>query len=131
MEDYLELLRNPWVFLVVGYFLTISIETPVLCLGLSPQHPLSRRLLCGLWLTACTYPIVVLVLPAFFAPDDYVVYLAVAETVAHFGECLLFYLAFRPLERFWRDMAAVFGANLASFGIGLAITGALGLHATD
>src|SRR5262249_45411875 len=68
-------------------------------------------------LTACTYSIVVLVLPPMF--DDYVVYLVAAESVAHFGECLLFWGAFRPLTHFWRDMATVFGANLASFGFGM------------
>jgi hypothetical protein len=127
MLEFMEQLqRNPWLFLPVGYLFSIAIETPVLCVGLSPQHPLSRRVLAGIWLTACTYPFVVLVAPniALLAPESFspteerVLYLAVAESVAHFGECLLFYLAFRPLQDFWRDMIAVFCANLASFGIG-------------
>jgi hypothetical protein len=120
MQDFLDRLHDPWFFLVVGYLFTIAIETPILCVGLSPQHRLARRLLAGVWLTACTYPLVVLVIPYFFPLDEnYLVYLLVAESVAHFGECALFYLAFRPLEYFWRDMAAVFGANLASFVLGL------------
>jgi hypothetical protein len=129
MHEFLERLREPWFFLGFGYLITISIETPILCLALSPQHPQSRRLLAGVWLTACTYPIIILVLPRFFASndgdliftttEDYLVYLLIAESIAHFGECLLFWLAFRPLTYFWRDMAAVFGANAASFGLGL------------
>ncbi len=120
MSDFLERLQDPWFFLGVGYLFTISIETPILCVGLSPQHPMSRRLLAGVWLTACTYPLVVLVIPQFFPLDEnYPLYLLVAESVAHFGECLLFYIAFRPLDRFWRDMAAVFCANFASFVLGL------------
>ena len=50
-----------WRFLPFGYLLTIAIETPILLFGLSPHHPKRRRLLAGVWLTACTYPIVVLV----------------------------------------------------------------------
>lgn len=135
MHEFLERLREPWFFLGFGYLFTISIETPILCLALSPQHTMSRRLLAGVWLTACTYPIIILVLPTFFASNErelvfattnaYLVYLLIAETIAHFGECLLFWLAFRPLTYFWRDMIAVFGANLASFGIGLLMNAAI------
>ena len=70
-----------WRFLPLGYLLTILIETPVLCIGLSSRHPLKRKLLAGVWLTACTYPIVTLVLPLLFAPDRRVRYLIVAETL--------------------------------------------------
>jgi hypothetical protein len=106
----------------VYYLMTIAIETPILCVGLSSQHSLARRILSGIWLTACSYPIVWLVAPALFDPtEERVRYLLVAESVAHIGECLLFWLAFRPLQFFMRDMAVVFGANLASFGIGEAI----------
>jgi hypothetical protein len=116
MEEFLGQLQNPWLFLPIGYLVTIAIETPVLCFALSEQHPMSRRVLAGFWLTACTYPIVVLVVPQIFDhTTERLWYLVVAEGVAHFGECLLFYLAFAPLKHFWRDMAAVFGANLASF----------------
>lgn len=119
MREFLELLHNPWLFLPIGYLITIAIETPVLCAGLSPEHPLRRRLLAGIWLTACTYPIVVLVVPVLFDPaSERIAYLVVAESIAHFGECALFYAAFGPLKRPCRDLAAVFGANLASFGLG-------------
>lgn len=41
-------------FLPRGYLLTITLETPILLLGLSACHGARRRLLSGLWLTACT-----------------------------------------------------------------------------
>ena len=52
-----------WAFLPLGYLLTIAIEIPILLFSLSPSHPPGRRLLAGCWLTACTYPVVILVLP--------------------------------------------------------------------
>jgi hypothetical protein len=112
-----------WQFLPLGYLLTILIETPVLVVGLSPRHPLSRKLLAGIWLTACTYPIVTLVLPLLFAPDRRGSYLIVAETFAPVAECLLFWLAFCKRDEarslaLWRDLIAIIIANLASFGVG-------------
>lgn len=113
-----------WQFLPIGYVLTVLIETPVLWFGLAPRHDARRRLLAGLWLTACTYPIVVLVLPA--AMHDYSrnAYLAVAETFAPVAECALFYIAFitridpRDRRATLRDFVAIIIANLASFLIG-------------
>lgn len=112
-----------WRFLPLGYLLTILIETPILLVGLSPRHPLKRRLLAGIWLTACTYPIVTLVLPLLFRPDARTLYLVVAETFAPVAECVLFWLAFGRAEQFgkasmWRDFIAIVVANLASFGLG-------------
>jgi len=112
-----------WRFLPLGYLLTILIETPILLVGLSHRHPLKRKLCAGVWLTACTYPIVVLVLPLLFAPDQRVSYLVVAETFAPVAECVLFWLAFGNKEAvgtsaMWRDFMAIIVANLASFGIG-------------
>jgi hypothetical protein len=112
-----------WRFLPLGYLLTILIETPILVFGLSRRHPLKRKLFAGVWLTGCTYPIVVLVLPLLFAPDRRVAYLLVAETFAPVAECALFWLAFGKLEEvgtrsMWRDFIAIIIANLASFGIG-------------
>ena len=74
-------------------------------------------------MTACTYPIVVLVLPLLFAPDRRVLYLVVAETFAPVAECVLFWLAFGNREAvgtrlMWRDFMAIIVANLASFAIG-------------
>ena len=34
---------------------SILIETPILVVGLSKPHSLTRRLFAGVWLTACTY----------------------------------------------------------------------------
>src|SRR5438309_6810655 len=83
---------NVWLFLPVGYLVTILIETPVLLVGLSARHPLRRRLFAGLWLTACTYPVVVLVLPLLIASRG--PYLLAAETFAPVAECALFWAAF-------------------------------------
>ena len=112
-----------WRFLPLGYLLTISIETPILFFGLSPQHPKSRRIAAGFWLTACTYPIVTLVLPLLLANQSRATFLLVAETFAPVMECVLFWLAFgTPAERgrrsMWRDFAAIVVANLASFLVG-------------
>src|SRR5688500_614673 len=84
-----------WLFLPVGYLLSILFETPILFLGLSSRLSTRHKLLCGIWLTACTFPIVVLVLPALFFGEPRWQYLAVAETFAPLAECLIFWLAFR------------------------------------
>ena len=122
-----------WKFLPIGYGMTILLETPILLVGLSRRHSIRQRLLAGIWLTACTYPIVVLVLPIMIeARFGRVVYLAVAETFAPVAECLLFWLAFkdphRPSDetanqrstRFdtLRDMVAIVVANLCSWLLG-------------
>ena len=71
-----------WRFLPIGYLLTIAIETPILLLGLSRHHSIKRRLLSGIWLTACTYPIVALVLPLLLVNQSRAVFLLVAEVFA-------------------------------------------------
>ncbi|MEO7538929.1 MAG: hypothetical protein ABIV21_02800 [Pyrinomonadaceae bacterium] len=112
-----------WAFLPLGYLVTILIETPVLLFALPTRIPVRQRLWCGAWLTACTYPIVVLVLPAIFLGQSRALYLLVAEVFAPVAECLLFWFAFRGRERIktndWvRCYIAVVIANLASFGLG-------------
>jgi hypothetical protein len=79
--------------------------------------------LCGIWLTACTYPIVILVLPAIFYDGSRAAYLFVAEVFAPVAECTLFWLAFRKrieltTPRWIQAFAAITLANLASFGLG-------------
>lgn len=116
-------LGDLWLFLPAGYLLTILIETPILVLGLSPKLTLRQKLLCGVWLTACTYPIVVLVLPAIFFGAPRWQYLAVAETFAPVAECVIFWIAFRSKRYLetsdWvRSLIAIVIANLASFGLG-------------
>ena len=113
-----------WRFFPLGYLFTVAVETPVLVLLLSSHHTLRRRLFAGLWLTACTYPVVVLVLPTLFAGTSRALYLAVAETFAPAAECLLFRLAFGGKESggaTWRDYAAIIVANLLSFLAGEAL----------
>ena len=109
-----------WRFLPLGYLLTIAIETPILFFALSRRHSKRHRLLAGVWLTACTYPIVTLVLPLLLVNYSRVVFLAVAETFAPVAECILFWLAFGSAAELgkpsmWRDFAAIVAANLASF----------------
>ena len=93
--------------MAVGYLLTVSMEIPVL--------------LAGFWLTACTYPIVWLVLPPLF--ESRMWYLIVAETFAPLGECLLFLFTLgrtNPASRrdTLQDMMTITVANLISFGLG-------------
>ena len=113
-------LAELWYFLPFGYLLTILVETPVLLIGLPVGVSMRQRLLCGVWLTACTYPIVVLVLPAIFFGEPRWLYLTVAETFAPVAECVLFWLAFRggEVSNWMRAFGAIVIANLASFGAG-------------
>jgi hypothetical protein len=109
-----------WRFFPLGYLLSILIETPVLLIGLSKRHPIKRRLFAGVWLTACTYPIVVLVLPLALANASRGFYLVVAETFAPVAECVLFWLAYGARAQvgkasMWRDLGAIVLANLGSF----------------
>jgi hypothetical protein len=110
-----------WQFLPIGYIASILVETPILLVGLSAAHSWKRRLFAGFWLTACTYPIVVLTLPVLIERRS--TYLWVAETFAPAAECFLFWLAFYRGGHagggaLRRDMAVIVLANLASFGIG-------------
>ena len=116
-------LAGLWYFMPVGYAATVAIEMPLLIFLLPKQISVRARIACGFWLTACTYPIVVLVLPALMAGFSRTSYLLVAETFAPVAECLLFWLAFRKRDDLhtagWvRSFLAVCIANLASFGIG-------------
>jgi hypothetical protein len=112
-----------WRFFPIGYLVTITIETPILIVGLSRQHSLRRRLFAGIWLTACTYPIVTLVLPLVLSDYSRLTLLAVAEVFAPVVECLLFWLAFEwrsgaRQKQLARDFIVIVIANLASFGVG-------------
>ena len=88
-----------WQFLLYGYLVTVFIEGLVLLPGLSARHPLIRRLFACVWLNACSYPVVVLVLPHLLNADDhYAAYLWVAEIFAPVAECVLFWAAFGVRE---------------------------------
>jgi len=112
-----------WQFFPIGYLVTIAIETPILIAGLSKTHSVRRRLFAGVWLTACTYPIVTLVLPLALSAYSRRTFLAVAEVFAPVVECLLFWLAFEwrsgaRQKQIARDFIVIVIANLASFGLG-------------
>lgn len=113
-----------WLFLPLGYLFTIAIETPVLVIGLSKGLSFRERFFAGLWLTACTYPVVVLVMPVIFADSRRSLYLLVAETFAPVAECALFWLAFRGkpdssrATTLLRNFAVIVLANLLSFAGG-------------
>ncbi len=112
-----------WRFLPFGYLVTVLIEMPILYIGLPATLAPRQKLFCGLWLTACTYPVVVLALPTLFFGLARWKYLAVAETFAPAVECLIFWLAFRGKALDTnagrlRSFAVIAAANLASFGLG-------------
>jgi hypothetical protein len=112
-----------WQFFPIGYLVTIAIETPILIVGLPKTHSVRRRLFAGIWLTACTYPIVTLVLPLVLSTYSRRTFLAIAEVFAPVVECLLFWLAFEwrtgaSQKQIARDFIVIGIANLASFGVG-------------
>ncbi|MCA9672153.1 MAG: hypothetical protein KC503_41445 [Myxococcales bacterium] len=115
-----------WRFLPLGYLFTILIETPVLLVGLSAPHSWRRRVVSGVWLTAVTYPVVVLVLPPLLMARSQLLYIVVAEIFAPVAECAMFALAFHrgdaaaaiSKRQRVRDYVAIVVANLLSFGIG-------------
>ncbi len=131
--------------MLVGYLITIAVETAVLVALLARRHSIRVRVFAGVWVTACTYPVVWLVLPPLFHADQRWLYLLVAETFAPVAECAIFWLAFvRPhtlrkqpvtndAEEVWepppgnretlRDFATITLANLCSFGLGEVLTG--------
>ncbi len=89
------------------------------------RRPLWRtRLTAAIWLTACTYPIVVLVLPLSLGESlpRLGSICCIAETFAPLAECLLFWFTWpdeiADRRSWWRDMAAIVLANLASFSLG-------------
>jgi hypothetical protein len=109
------------LLMFVGFLLTTTVETGVLVALLSRRHSLRVKLFAGAWLTACTYPVVWLVLPPLF--EERRLYLLVAEIFAPAAECALFWFAFvRPLplesRASARDMIAIVVANLCSFAMG-------------
>jgi hypothetical protein len=107
-----------WAWVVPGYLLTVAIEAPILLAGLEARHRWSRRIAAGLWLTAVTYPIVVVALPLLLWPRlSYVAYVAVAEGFAIVVECMLFARVFGGTRR---DLWVVAAANVASASAGLA-----------
>jgi hypothetical protein len=118
--------------LITGYTFGVILETPVLMAGLSACHSLKSRLKAGLFLTACTYPFVIIVMPRLINPDLHnTLYLAVTETLVPIAECAIFWLVFHrrlisssdgtttvSRDVVIRDFAVIIAANLISFGVG-------------
>jgi hypothetical protein len=90
-----------WPLFLIYFLFTVAVETPILLVGLSARHPLGRRLFAGVWLNACSYPVVFFVLPALIDVNEQrALYLWVAEIFAPVAECALFWAAFgAPLAR--------------------------------
>lgn len=115
------------VFWTVCWVATIVIETAVLAVLLSPRHGWRVWLFAGVWLSACTLPVVWLALPdAMSMTLGRLAIVAVAEVFAPLAECGLFWWAFirpRPPDRraTLRDMVAIVAANLTSFATGEAV----------
>lgn len=112
-----------WLLLICGYLVTTLIEIPILILGLPTKFAVKDTIVNGLLLTAITYPVVVLVLPAIFTGmgiENRVLFLAVAESFAPITEVLFFrYLIDQPLAaRLDREAAVIVVANLTSFLLG-------------
>lgn len=130
-----------WHWLPLGYALTVSLELPVLLVGLAPsvrarwpgaatdhegatlgagRYTLRQRLAAAFWLTAVTYPIVVVALPLLLWPrTPDVVYLLAAEAFAITAECLLFRLVWQGTRG---DLMVVAMANALSAAAGLWLT---------
>ena len=115
---------NIWQAALVGFLLTLALETPVLIVGLSPTHSLRRKLAVSLWINAFSYPVVSLVLPLCVPQNAYI---AVAEVFAPLSECLLFALAFGA-QTTRRDLLAIVVANLWSFLVGYALLSWVGAY---
>jgi hypothetical protein len=119
MNDMLNYLQ----LMVMGYLITIAVETALLILLLSRRHSMRIRLFAGVWLSSCTIPVVWLVLPQLFEPTDRWRFLLIAETFAPIAECTIFWFTFilqqeRDRRATVRDFAAIVIANLCSFGMG-------------
>lgn len=106
-----------------GYAITVAVETPILCALLSKKHSLRRRVLAGVWLTACSYPFVTLCFPFLFDQETYIWYVITSEVFAPLSECALFWFAYNrkppaSAETVFRDCMAVLAANVASCLVG-------------
>jgi hypothetical protein len=110
--------------ILCDYIISVSIETPVLCWLLSPRYSMATRVFCGFFLTACSYPVMALVLPRIVNPfSNYFTFMTVAEVFAPVSECFVFWVLFARRAgpgkgSLKRDFVAIILANLASFAAG-------------
>ncbi len=117
---------NALYYLIFGYLLSVLLETPVLLVGLSRPHSWKVRLFAGIWLSGCTYPVVIFVIPVLCRWLGLVGYdLLIAETLAPLAECLLFWAITKhvPMTTGQRtqDCITIVVANLVSFLVGLSL----------
>jgi len=102
-----------------GWALAAPIEAAVLFVGLDRAHSRLVRCMVGPASTACTYPILVLVVPAWVDPSrHFAAYGAVGEGIVIALECALFLLAVGRRASALRDCLAIVAANAASFAAG-------------
>ena len=116
MDPYALLLFFP-----MGYLATVALEAPWLLLGLSKDRTIAQRIIASFWLTACTYPVVAVVLPLLLSRSlNYWGYLVVAEGFAILTECSLYHYAFRSIHASSRhqDTIVITTANICSLTIG-------------
>jgi hypothetical protein len=113
---------DPWGRLLIGYVLTVIVETIILAIALSKRNSLSVCLYAGAWLTACTYPTVNVIIPILFKSMGYLAEVATAEVFAAVAECALFWATFSRHsaqgQGSAQDFATITFANVASFGLG-------------
>lgn len=116
-------LAQSMLFLLIGYCVTVAVELPVLYVGLHKRYSRSHRVTAGILLTAFTYPVVVLILPAIFTMLDIgsrAAFLTVAEIYAPLAEILFFRFIMNQklLAKPDRDAFVIIAANLCSFLLG-------------
>lgn len=109
---------------VTGYILTISLETPVLFLGLRSRYSVKERLFAGAFLTACSYPFVAVFFPMIWNPyQNYNTYILVSEVFAPVSECAVFAWLFQRQKKLQKrdrifDYVVITVANLVSYVTG-------------
>jgi hypothetical protein len=119
-----------WRVLLLGYCLFVAIELPIFLLALSARNDRRQRIFSALWLTACSFPLVILVMPAFidmFVPKDWhgPVNTMQIALITPIVECLLFWMLTRPLDEpnspqvsqaeWIHDLFVIVFANVLSF----------------
>ena len=109
----------------LGYLLTISMETPVLLLGLANRYSMKEKFIAGALLTACSYPFVAIFFPMIWNPyENYSTYIAVSEVFAPLSECVVFAFLFQlrkpeiTTKQRILDFVAIIAANLFSYLFG-------------
>ena len=115
---------NPFIWarmVLLGYLLTISLEMPVLLVGLGQRYSVKERLLAGILLTTCSYPFITILFPLIWNPyRQYRTYITVSEIFAPLCECLVFAFFFQrrkclSLKQRSLDFVVIILANLLSF----------------